>query len=85
MTDKEFADVTIQLNERVNLIASGLASFGIKSAQLTTQQLIELYYSTYNPEEAVKERLVGIEQLGTHYLHEETPIEENPPTGATNA
>lgn len=87
MTDKEFADVTIQLNERVNLIASGLASFGIKSAQLTTQQLIELYYSTYNPEEAVKERLTGIEQLSTHYLHEETPAapDQQPPSGATNA
>ena len=86
MTDKEFADVTIQLNERVNLIASGLASFGIKSAQLTTQQLIELYYSTYNPEEAVKERLTGIEQLSTHYLHEETPsvAEENSQSGANN-
>lgn len=71
MTDKEFADYTVELNERINLIASGLGGFGVKSAQLTTQQLIELFYATYNPEEAVKERLTGIEQLSSHYLHNE--------------
>lgn len=71
MTDKEFADFTVQLNERVNLISSGIGSFGIKSAQLSTQQLIELYYATYNPEEAVKQRLIGIEELGSDYLHPE--------------
>lgn len=87
MTDKEFADVKIQLDERVNLIASGLGGFGIKSAQLNTQQLIELYYATYNPEEAVKERLTGIEQLSTHYLHEEAEPVATPnasQSGATN-
>lgn len=76
MTDKEFADYSVQLGERVNLIASGLGSFGVKSAQLNTQQLIELYYATYNPEEAVKQRLTGIEELGSKYLHpDEAPAE----------
>lgn len=84
MTDKEFADFTVQLSERVNLIASGLGSFGVKSAQLNTQQLIELYYATYNPEEAVKQRLIGIEELGSKYLHpDETPLTPETPE-ATN-
>ncbi len=84
MTDKEFADFTVQLSERVNLIASGLGSFGVKSAQLNTQQLIELYYATYNPEEAVKQRLIGIEELGSKYLHpDETPLAPETPE-ATN-
>ena len=84
MTEKEFKDITIQLSERVNLIASGLAGFSIKSAQLTTQQLIELYYATYNPEEAVKERLTGIEQLGSKYLHPDNNSAPTPEEGVAN-
>ncbi len=74
MTDKEFSDFTVELQERVSLIASGLAGFGVKSAQLNTQQLIELFYVTYNPEVAVKERLTGIEELSSSYLHTDPQV-----------
>ncbi|MBI2589856.1 hypothetical protein HYW32_02440 [Candidatus Berkelbacteria bacterium] len=81
MTEQEFQRYTTQLNERVNLIGSGLASIGLKAAMLTTKQLIELYYSTYNPEEAVKERLVDINQLSQQYIVQpKAPAAE----GATN-
>ncbi|MBI4032738.1 hypothetical protein HY374_03470 [Candidatus Berkelbacteria bacterium] len=71
MTEQEFANYKAQLAERVNLIASGLAAMGLKSVQLTTQQLIELYYATYNPEEAVHERLAGAEELLSGVVHSE--------------
>lgn len=38
-----------QLWQRVDQIASGLASLGVKSTVLKTEELIELLYSSYNP------------------------------------
>lgn len=47
------------LIERTEVISSGLASIGITSQILSTKQLIELFYRTYNPDEAIKEQLRG--------------------------
>lgn len=53
------------LVERTNVVASGLASIGITSQILSTKQIIELFYRTYNPEEAIKEQLRGdVESIG---------------------
>ncbi len=49
--------------QRANLIASGLSTMGLRAIQLTTQELIELSYSLYNPETATKERLFDVSQL----------------------
>lgn len=68
MTEQEFTDYKTRLNERVSLVAGGLGALGLKSGQLTTQQLIELYYATYNPEDAVRERLTDASRLGMSYL-----------------
>lgn len=38
-----------QLWQRVDQISSGLASLGVKSTVLNTEELIELLYSSYNP------------------------------------
>jgi len=56
---KKFIKVKEALNERANVILSGLASLGISSQILNTKQLIELFYRTYNPEEAMREKLQG--------------------------
>lgn len=53
------------LVERTNVVASGLSSIGITSQVLSTKQLIELFYRTYNPDEAIKEQLKGdVEAIG---------------------
>lgn len=57
MTEDEFQRFRAELDERVNLISSGLSSIGLATGRLSTKHLIELYYATFNPEEAVKERL----------------------------
>lgn len=46
-----------ELIQRAQVAASGLSSLGIRAVQLNTQELVELYYSTYNPEIAQNERL----------------------------
>lgn len=66
-----------ELTERTNLVASGLASIGITSQILSTKQLIELFYRTYNPEEAIKEQLKGdVEPIGVEKTEQSTKREE---------
>jgi len=65
---KEFEDLNKRLGERVNTVKTGLENCNLKVAQLTTPQLIELFYQTYNPDTSRNEKiqdlsLVDIENL----------------------
>jgi type IV secretory pathway VirB4 component len=51
------------LDLRVRHVMSGLESIGLQVAQLDTQSLIELYYTTYNPDIAFAEELADIHTL----------------------
>lgn len=52
-----------QLMQRVQHIASGLSGVGVKMTALNTQELIELFYTFYNPEISEHGGLTAIEQL----------------------
>ncbi len=66
-----------ELVERTNVVSSGLASIGITSQILSTKQLIELFYRTYNPEEAIKEQLKGdVEAIGVEKNEQSVKIED---------
>lgn len=54
-----------ELDGRVRQVMSGLQSVGLDVKQLDTQALIELYYSTYNPDVAFQEQLAPVDQLRT--------------------
>lgn len=43
-----------QLWQRVETVAAGLQSFGVRAAPLNTEELIELFYGLYNPTEFEK-------------------------------
>ena len=47
-----FEENKFQLQQRVEYISSGLRSIGIRSAQLSTEELVELFYLTFNPGES---------------------------------
>ena len=47
----------------------GLAGVGARTALLGTQEVIELLYASYNPEEATKERLTNFEEITGVYVH----------------
>ena len=49
--DKEFMEYKTQLLQRVDTITLALQRIGIRSVQLNTEELIELYYGLYNPTE----------------------------------
>jgi hypothetical protein len=44
-----FEEKRSQLDQRVNVIVQGLGGIGIRSSQLDTEAIIELFYKTFNP------------------------------------
>ncbi len=47
----DFEEKRSQLDERVGVIQQGLARCGIKSAQLGTEEVVEVFYKVFNPGE----------------------------------
>jgi len=63
LSHDQFAHYAEALNQRVGFAQGGLSSMGVTAARLDTQSLIELYYSTYNPEIRETEKLAKLEQV----------------------
>jgi hypothetical protein len=53
-----------EIKNRVSTVTNGLLQMSIRSAQLSTKELGELYYNSYNPDTAVREPLGNFENLG---------------------
>jgi hypothetical protein len=47
------------LNERVDLVAAGLGTVGLRAKRLSTRDLLELYYQIYNPKTSQHEKIPG--------------------------
>jgi type IV secretory pathway VirB4 component len=52
-----------ELRNRVQTVMNGLLQIGVRSAQLSTKELGELYYNVYNPDTAVRQPLGNFEDL----------------------
>ena len=48
---EDFEEKMSQLEERVSVIQQGLSRCGIKSAQLGTEEVVEVFYKVFNPGE----------------------------------
>ena len=57
-----------ELNNRIEVVISGLYAVGIHSVRLNTKELAELYYNFNNPDTAVREPLVDFSKLATMYV-----------------
>jgi hypothetical protein len=68
ISEKEFKTHGNELRERAGVIAGGLGSIGLHCKQLTTGELIELFYNFYNPGISDKERLGGLESLEANII-----------------
>jgi hypothetical protein len=44
-----FEEKRSQLDQRVGVIISGLSGLGVRSSQLKTEEVVELFYKTFNP------------------------------------
>jgi hypothetical protein len=51
VSDDAFAEHRVQLEQRMSLAASGLASSGVRAVPLGTEEIIELLYRSFNPGE----------------------------------
>jgi type IV secretory pathway VirB4 component len=63
--EEDFKKSKTELAQRMQLVASGLTQIGIRAIALNTQELIDLYYSAYNPDVAVNEKLIDTAQITT--------------------
>ncbi len=70
-TEQQFTRYQQELTDRVNVVISGLASMGLRGVQLNTQELVEFYYSIYNPEEVTTEKLINVDDLRSGVVHRE--------------
>ena len=61
--NREFADISRQLKDRVNLVQTGLENVGLMSRRLSTHELIELYYQSYNPRTSQEQKLPPEERM----------------------
>jgi len=52
-----------ELRNRVQSVLSGLQQCGVQGLPLDTQELIELYYDTYNPDTATRQQLKQVDSL----------------------
>lgn len=57
-----------ELRNRVQAVLSGLLQSGIQGLPLDTQELIELYYDTYNPDTATRQQLKNFNDLSADVI-----------------
>jgi hypothetical protein len=65
INEADLAKAKDELRNRVQSILSGLLQCGVEGLPLDTQELIELYYDTYNPDTATRQQLRNFNDLST--------------------
>ncbi|OGZ95032.1 MAG: hypothetical protein A3I44_00835 [Candidatus Sungbacteria bacterium RIFCSPLOWO2_02_FULL_51_17] len=61
--EENFLEYKTQIDQRVDAVSLGLIRFGIRTAPLNTEELIELFYGLYNPGELGKEKPISQETV----------------------
>ncbi len=57
-----------ELRNRVQSVMQGLQQCGVKSLPLDTQELIELFYDSYNPDTATRQQLKNFDDMTTQVV-----------------
>ncbi len=63
INEAELVTAKDELRNRVQAVLGGLAQSSIQGLPLDTQELIELYYDTYNPDTATRQQLKNFDDL----------------------
>jgi len=63
INEAELEKAKTELRNRVQAVLAGLMQCGIQGLPLDTQELIELYYDTYNPDTATRQQLKDFNEL----------------------
>ncbi|MFA5967331.1 MAG: hypothetical protein WC805_02360 [Patescibacteria group bacterium] len=59
----KFKESKSELLTKANMVANGLSPLGINSVLLNTKELIDLFYATYNPDIARRQKLFNISHV----------------------
>ncbi|MDP4038680.1 MAG: hypothetical protein Q8P54_01790 [bacterium] len=62
-TSAQFEEHKRDLVQRANSVAQGLAQVGLKVAVLKTQEVVELFYNSYNLSESVSQNLISTNDM----------------------
>lgn len=60
---KDLEEAKTELTNRVQSVMSGLQQLGVQSIPLDTEELIELYYDSYNPDTATRQQIRNYSNL----------------------
>lgn len=63
INEADLAKAKDELRNRVQAALAGLQQCGIQGLPLDTQELIELYYDSYNPDTATRQKLTNFDDL----------------------
>jgi hypothetical protein len=63
INEAELEKAKTELRNRVQSVLGGLMQCGVQGLPLDTQELIELYYDTYNPDTATRQQLKNFNEL----------------------
>lgn len=63
INEQKLEEAKTELRNRVQAVLSGLQQCGVQGLPLDTQELIELYYDTYNPDTATRQELKNFDDL----------------------
>lgn len=84
VSEPEFKRYKEQLLERANIAATGLGGMGLRCVQLTTEEIIELFYKVYNPEVADKEKFSDIKDITSTTVVNKNEVSNNTIASTTN-
>ncbi len=59
----KFKEAKSEVLNRAQLVATGLAPMGLDSILLNTEELIDLFYTTYNPDTARRQKLFDVSRV----------------------
>ena len=76
-----YAKAKDEIKNRVDSVVSGLFQIGVKSVQLNTKELGELYYNVYNPDTAVREPLGNFDDVTATYVKKAPSPDQAPQPG----
>lgn len=68
INEAELENAKSELRNRVQAVLNGFLQCGIQGLPLDTQELIELYYDTYNPDTATRQQLKNFNDLSADII-----------------
>lgn len=72
---QEFKTLKTGLDERINVVTTGLENCGLSVKKLDTQKVIELFYQSYNPQLAREEKLAAVHDYAMEKNPEDNLVE----------